>query len=331
MLPQARFDEFLKDIEPSPTTKSNASSAHTALREYLKGHDTFKEYHVDTYLSGSYKRDTAIRPNTKNGDTNRPDVDIIVETNHTIEDDPNGVVDLLYTTLEDEYPNIRPQDRSVGIESGLADMDVVPIITHTNGVLYIPDRKLEEWLVTNPPKHISWTTSINKQAGGRFKPLVKMMKWWRRENNTGYKKPKGFVTECIVAECMNYSETYYGKLFVELLEGVVRKYTFLVANGQLPHIEDPGVNGNSVTDGMTVKAFEAFCSKVKSHSEIGRKALNADNEEDATNHWRRIFGDRFPAPKVAKASESLLGGALTPSLSFPDEPVKPNKPQGFAG
>ena len=106
-IPQARFTEFLSDIEPSPTTKSNASSAHTELRDFLKDDEDFKEYHTNTFLSGSYKRNTAIRPRSKDGETERPDIDIIVETTHTLDDSPKEVVDLLYKTLKKEYSDIR--------------------------------------------------------------------------------------------------------------------------------------------------------------------------------------------------------------------------------
>ena len=238
-IPQARFDEFLSDIEPSPTTKSNASSAHTELRDFLKNDNDFKIYHKKTFLSGSYKRDTAIRPRTKNGQTNRPDVDIIVVTNHTTDDEPKEVVDLLYNTLKKKYSNIRRQARSVGIESSKADMDVIPIIP--SGTMYrIPDRKQEKWIKTNPPAHTTWTTTTNTAAGGRFKPLVKLMKWWRRENPTVSKKPKGFVIECITADCMDYVETYYGELFVKTLEEIVKKYKWYVDFNIVPTIADPG-------------------------------------------------------------------------------------------
>ena len=79
-IPQARFENFLKDIEPSRTTKSNASSAHTELRDFLKNDEDFKDYYQKSFLSGSYVRNTAIRPRAKNGQTERPDVDIIVVT-----------------------------------------------------------------------------------------------------------------------------------------------------------------------------------------------------------------------------------------------------------
>lgn len=327
-IPQARFTEFLSDIEPSTTTKSNASSAHTELRDFLKDDEDFKEYHKSTFLSGSYKRDTAIRPRTKNGQTNRPDVDIIVVTTHTCYDNPKEVVDLLYKTLKKEYPNIRRQARSVGIESSKADMDVVPIIP--DGTMYlIPDRKQERWLSTNPPKHTTWTTETNETAGGRFKPLVKLMKWWRRENPTVSKKPKGFVIECITAECMDYEETYYGELFVKTLEEIVEKYKTHHVLGTVPNISDPGVPGNFVTDGITTTAFTGFYNKANSHAELGRKALDETDPEEATKLWRQIFGDRFPKTEGTN-SNSLLAPAVTTEVTFPDGPARPKNSKGFA-
>lgn len=329
-IPQARFNEFLQDIEPSPTTKSNASSAHTELRDFLNDDEDFRRYHEKTFLSGSYKRDTAIRPRTKNGETDRPDVDIIVLTNHTLQDDPKEVVDLLFKTLKKKYSTIRRQTRSVGIEASKADMDVVPIICPADDTYYIPDRKQEKWLETNPPKHTEWTIKTNSKTDGRFKPLVKMMKWWRRENQTVSKKPKGFVIECITAECMDYEETYYGELFVKMLERIVEKFRINAVLGTVPHIEDPGVPGHSVTAGMTAPAFKGFYNKVKEHAALGREALGKTDPEEATELWQRIFGKRFPGTKTTKY-ESTLAEAVTPSSPrFPDKPVVPKKPRGFA-
>ncbi len=52
MVPAARFTELLADIEPSPTTKERASSAHTAIRKHLADHDTFSDRWVDDFLCG---------------------------------------------------------------------------------------------------------------------------------------------------------------------------------------------------------------------------------------------------------------------------------------
>jgi hypothetical protein len=326
------FEDFLRDIEPSATTKAAASAAHSALRRFLAEHEDFRQVHRDTYLSGSYRRDTAIRPRTTEGEVERPDVDVITITNHTLADNPGDVVDLLYRTLKDGYANVRKQQRSVRVMTEGAVMDVVPIIAPQgeDGPFYIPDRSLQAWIETNPRRHTQWTTEMNKLAGGRFKPLVKLMKWWRRENPTVSRKPKGFVIECITAECMDRDETHYGRLFVKNLERIVSKYAAWVEAGIVPHIDDPGVPGHSVTEGMTFAAFEGFYRKTEAHAERAREAMAEEDADKATALWRAIFGDRFPRVRTT-ATVGLLGAAATPGPAvFPDRPIRPNKPAGFA-
>ena len=62
-----------------------------------------------SFLSGSYKRDTAIRPKASEGAVERPDVDIIVQTTHTLSDSPAHVVDSLYSALKSGYSEVRKQ------------------------------------------------------------------------------------------------------------------------------------------------------------------------------------------------------------------------------
>jgi len=334
MTPNARFTQFLQDIEPSPTTTSQAISAHENMRDFLAKHPQLSKRHVKTFLSGSYKRNTSIRPRTEAGVTMRPDIDIIVVTNHTKDDCPKGVLEELHAAIGEGYDDIRLQARSVGVVTTKADMDVVPIIEPYGESLglFIPDRKLVEWLPTNPPAHTTWTTNVNNEAGGRFKPLVKMFKWWRRQNPTTGNQPKGFVIECIVAECMDREETHYGQLFAKTLEEIVAKYNLFLIVGIVPHIADPGVPGNSVTSNISLEDFKTFHDLVKEHAAIARAALQTDDAEESTQLWRQIFGSRFPSGEKTKAA-SLLGevaGGAAGSLTFPDRPVVPRKPAGFA-
>jgi hypothetical protein len=331
---QDQFQRFLSDIEPSATTKSNASGAHTSLRVHLEQHDTFSQYHVSAFLSGSYKRNTAIRPVVVAGIVTRPDVDIIEVTSHTLSDRQSLVLDLLYSALKDKYGAscLTLNRGSIHVEIALADMDVIPIIAPNGmeGTLYIPDRDLKQWLETNPPGHTTWTTEMNDKSDGRFKPLVKLTKWWRRENPTRSKKPKGFVLECITAECTNLQETQYAELFVGTLETIVSRYQAYVLAGIVPWIKDPGVPTNSVTSKVSFEEFQGFYNKVKVHAELGRRAINETDQEKALALWRQIFGNRFPAPDVSE-NKSYLAPAVVPgSLTFPDKPIIPRKPGGFA-
>ncbi|AII57428.1 hypothetical protein X792_01225 [Dehalococcoides mccartyi CG1] len=328
-IPQARFLELLQDIEPSATTNKNASEAHTELRDFLKADPEFSKYHSSDFLSGSYKRDTAIRPRKKGDQVDRPDVDIIVITNHTTDADPKEVVNLLFRTLKKKYPNIRRQNRSVGIEYYKADMDVVPAIPNGSRLL-IPDRDSNTWVTTDPEKHTSWTADINQRTEGRFKPLVKLIKWYRRQHPTNSKKPKGLTLECMVAECMDYQETDYGELFVKTLENMVRRYDAIVSIGFVPTIQDPAIPGNSVTDDIKYEDFREFFHKIKDHAKVGRDALNCTDCDEATGLFREVLGDRFPKTTSNRAKSTLAEPVVATSATFPNRPIRPNKPTGFA-
>jgi hypothetical protein len=120
MTPNSVFNDLLRDIEPSQTTKANAASAHAALRDHLSSHEEFKKVHKKTFLSGSYKRDTAIRPRASGGQVERPEVDVIIVTTHSFNDNPADVLHLLYKAVKDGYATVRKQQRSVGLETAKA-------------------------------------------------------------------------------------------------------------------------------------------------------------------------------------------------------------------
>jgi hypothetical protein len=52
-IPNARFTELLHDIEPSPTTRANASTAHTRMRDHLRNQADFKSRYTSSFLSES--------------------------------------------------------------------------------------------------------------------------------------------------------------------------------------------------------------------------------------------------------------------------------------
>ena len=180
---------------------------------------------MTSFLSGSYARDTSIRPQTSSDGQERPDVDIIVVTNFTADDHPDDVLIEVCHALEDGedgYEVERINKRSVRVETWQADMDVVPVIETWNG--YHHRRPgCRTWKFTNPPEHTSWSSEQNTLFDGRFKKLVKLLKWWRRHNPSG-KRPKGFVLEVLVALHAPRNETHFGEAFAQLLENIYGTY-----------------------------------------------------------------------------------------------------------
>jgi hypothetical protein len=334
MIPNARFTELLTDIEPSSTTKANASSGHNAVRDHLRTHEDFEDRWEGSFLSGSYVRDTSIRPKTTDGQPERPDVDIIIVTNYQATDTPNKVLNELSRALEagdDGFKVERINKRSVRIITWQAEMDIVPVIVSGNGYK-IADRDTGGWTFTNPPQHTKWSSDQNTAFSGRFKPLVKLLKWWRRENPTN-RRPKGFVLEVLTALHAPKNEAHYGEAFAKLLENIHAAYAWMASTNQKPFIQDPAFPSNDILAKVTLNQWKEFLEKVRVYAEYARKAQNTDDAEEATRHWRRVFGDRFKSTaNVAKAAS--YGGFATATAAtgytFPNAMAAPSKPRGFA-
>jgi hypothetical protein len=334
MVPNARFTELLADIEPSPTTKSNASTAHTNLRAHLRRHDVFKARWVDDFLAGSYSRDTAIRPKTSEDGHERPDVDIIVLTNYTTADQPDDVLNDVCAALEDGYVVERINKRSVRVVTSNAEMDVVPVTEAWGGGYLIPDRDTGQWKTTNPPKHDNWSSEQNTAFDGRFKKMVKMLKWWRRENPTG-KRPKGFVLEVLVSLHAPREELHLGEAFATMLENIHASYSPLASVDYKPTISDPAIQANDILAKVTVPQWKAFLEKVRVHAEYARRAQDEEDMEEATRLWRKVFGTRFKTTETAAKAAAFSNFAAAPApaagYTFPDVMAAPNtKPRGFA-
>ena len=336
MATKQQFLDLLYEIEPSKSTTDVCSAAHNRVRSILRCDEEFGDVHVNTFLSGSYKRDTAIRPRRIDGVLQRPDVDVIVITNHTVDDDPAEVINSLHDALKRAgYTKLKVNRRSVNICMATVDMDIVPVIATGDDTYKIPDNDLGMWLDTNPPAHTTWCTEVNQTAGGRFKPLVKLLKWWKRENFPDLRRPKGFILETLVAMHMSYTETSYEELFLKLLKEIKSAYAFHVMVGAVPSIEDPGVPGNNVFSAVKFDEFKTFYDYVSKHIVLIEDAQQEQDEAEALKKWRKVFGSCFPASCGSRAtSNSLLREAAKVGpvvLTFPTKAIAvPNKPKGFA-
>lgn len=176
---------FLKQIEPTNAQKDGARRSHNYLRDILDQGNMVRKV-VDSYLSGSYPRDTAIRP--------LDDVDIIFVINpdawpkngfgflFSEHPDPEAVLKTFMKAIRYRYEDssLRIQNRSVRLKLNHLNIDVVPAIDlgKNNGHILIPDREEDDWIVTAPKKHSEIASAINQRQEGRFKLLVKLLKFW---------------------------------------------------------------------------------------------------------------------------------------------------------
>ena len=294
MAKQTDFDKFRSDIEPSESTVTYISSVQSTLRDYLSSHDTYQSVHVDTFLSGSYAKHTSIRPVLHDG---KRDVDIIVVTNHTKDDQPSDVLDELHTVLLDSntYKSATIDGQAVTIEMSGINIDVVPVIIDESddSLYYIADEVTEKWIKTDPKGHKAWATSVNKDNCNAFKPLVKILKWWRRVNcpdDTKY--PKGITLEKIIADNLGDATLSTESLLMSTMQNIVAAYKeSYTEEGINPVISDPSekIEDNDLLAGYSPDDFKAFVKKLVEHLEL------LDNEGTDNDVWRTILGERFPA------------------------------------
>ena len=90
----ANFDQFRRNIELTNSQKRSIINSHTYLRRRLQQFD----YVSDSFLTGSYKKNTMIKPPN--------DVDIFVEINHSYSEiTPDAVLSKLKRHLLVSYSN----------------------------------------------------------------------------------------------------------------------------------------------------------------------------------------------------------------------------------
>lgn len=318
---QDDFKAFLSDIKPSKTTIDEISSVQNSLREYLRQHQEYSIHCNDSYLSGSYAKHTCIRPVKDDG---HRDVDVIIETDYGVDSNSADVIielrDVLYEA--EKYKSACPQTHSVGVELSAIDIDIVPLASDEKN-RFIGSLDDASWKKTNPRGHIQWSTEVNEKHHGKYKPLVKIMKWWRRETcPAGEKWPKGITLEKIIADNFPEEDGLYEELVIGLMENIVDSLTEEIESGGVPVIVDPSLEENDLSVSYTNNDFKRFLSAVGD-------ALGIIQEVGSCNEaWRKILGDRFPVGTPVQ-SKSIVLTSLMPHESALCVPHRQASPWPF--
>lgn len=301
MAKQSDFDKFLSNIEPSSSTVSYISSVQNTLRDYLKKHKTFSNVYVDSFLSGSYAKHTSIRPAKHD---KKRDVDIIIVTGHSASDDSSVVLSELFNVLQESstYKSAELQHHSVSIELSQVSIDVVPVIRDEKDedLYFVCDSETGDWIQTDPKGHKTWSTQVNQDNHNKYKPLVKIFKWWRRLNcPSDIRYPKGITLEKLIADNIGDSERSTEDLIISTMQNIIAAYKEEFADkGIVPFLADPSqkVTENDLLAGYSANDFSQFITKLLEHTDL----LN--NEGTSNNVWRKILGIEFPKDNSAKSS-----------------------------
>ncbi len=117
------FVDFLKEVRPTSAQRAGCKEGHTRLQKRLREDDDLAPIIVDTFLQGSYRRATAVRPSSDG----KLDVDVIVVTRLGEQEyTPQQAMNCFVPFLEEHYVDkYEFHGRSVGIELSAVNLDLV--------------------------------------------------------------------------------------------------------------------------------------------------------------------------------------------------------------
>ncbi len=118
------FDKFLRNIRLTQSMKDDCIVGHRTLRDRLDCYEELAEDIVTTFLQGSYRRFTGVRPQGNK----KADVDVVVVTRLRREDypDPDKAMDKFEPFLDKFYKDkYKRQGRSFGITLSYVSLDLV--------------------------------------------------------------------------------------------------------------------------------------------------------------------------------------------------------------
>lgn len=230
------------------------------------------------YLSGSYKRETAI--------ARIDDVDIvfIIDPGAWPGDffglsdfpQPNKVLETFARAIRLRYPqsSVFTQRRSVRLQLYHLDIDVVPAVEDIGDpeIIYIPDVQEGSWISTSPKKHSAQATRVNQARDGRLKPLIKLLKFWNsRLPSTA--RFKSFALESIAVilfDRVNLPSLQHGLLlFFDFVVFVSGGYSMFEWNSTFgisltesnPHVPDTAGTGKNIIEGIDASVVRRFAEQ----------------------------------------------------------------------
>jgi hypothetical protein len=286
---QQSFLQLKSNLEITGLQSETVSTRQTRVREVMEAGMQVK----DTFLTGSYARNTMISP------LKEADIDIFCVLDNRYFNQYNGqnggppaLLDYVRSTLLKTYkttPSISRNGQAVTIRFTDFVVDVVVGFYRQGGGYLIPNSVAKSWLSTDPKKHVELVSAANKYHNGNLVPIIKMLKAWNKSHGSFFRSFHIEVLALKIFANVRISDFPSGiRFFFDKAQAAVR--------GKNP---DPAGYGDDIGRYIDSQSkIDEAGGKLQAALNIALLAEQhnaANRNRDAIDQWRRLFPDHFPA------------------------------------
>ncbi len=281
------FAKLKSKLEITQTEQALAARRQNEIRDHMTTRISLKT----SFLTGSYARHTKTKK--------LKDVDIFLVVGDDGPDaglrdqTPWSVLSCLQGHLADKYTSPPPTigRRSCTVEFASTDevpsFDTVLAFERAEGGYWIPDRTCGEWIASDPSIHKAKATAKNAECGGKWIPLVKMIKGFNRE----WDKPvrPSFLLEVMALDVVRAPFGRYQDEIVLFLANAAERIDDVWP--------DPAALGPDVNSSMSEAEKRVAAGRLRDALAIAERAVDLEDEGKHTAaiaEWRKLFGDRMP-------------------------------------
>lgn len=323
---KARFAQFTKMIRPTDKHIEEADRQTefmiSRLKHRISSDDSYELERI--VLAGSNAKHTSLRRTEQN----RFDVDLnaCFSGKGATKDHLDKLLHFTRTQLVDIYKHLKDEKDFEILKSAVRVkfisgiklwVDVAPIILD-DSVLHVENAgwitRADGWRLTSVTAHTKFVakrTKQSKEVSGpvRFNRLVRMLKWWN--NLQGEQMQPSIFCELVTAAA--FAETGVTGEWQSSLRQMfrfMRQHEFKTpilfddyykpSDVKLPShaviVMDAVNPSNNITATWTNRTREEFMKRVQQAYNAmmdARSAEQDDDEDEAVNHWCRVFGDDF--------------------------------------
>lgn len=287
------ISKLIEKISITDKQEENIKASVKNITTTLEKDDTL--HLKETFLNGSYERDTMIRP--------LDDIDIFVVLDESYwKDDfgvmrkPQSVLDKIKDFLNDQndYKGKVRQDRPcVTVELSNKSFDILPAFEQIEGYL-MPNYNLESWIPTYPKILTENLKNAHRDYSYKLKDIIRVIKYWNKLN--GKMIPSFHIEEVAI-------KIFKFKIFENFEKSIREWFEKAECNLEI----------NKFKSNTQYDDFKNKLNRTKTKLQNAKEFLDKDNQYEAKKIWKDVFGKEFPTVNEEEAklfSKHLSEGTL---------------------